>query len=127
MKPGPAPRNDWDSLVWTCTGECKETLPLEDFYRCKTRKNGRVSKCKKCFIVYAEKPVRRKMMVIARSPKATKRTMIIEAVKSEARTREELIYLTRIHEDVLCDLLAEMVFDDGELKLDRISRRFRAA
>ncbi len=121
MKPGPAPRTDWDSPVWTCTGECKETLPLEDFYRCKTRKNGRVSKCKKCFTVYHDKGnVPRKRMVMSMTPKQDKRTRVIEAIKGGAWSQDQIRIATGLSVDEICDILAGL-WDKG--RLDRLMLR----
>ena len=71
----------------TCTG-CKRLLPLEAFYTYKRAKDGRMSRCKECFKMYA---VARR----ARDPEAAREYDRKATAKQRAKNREVMLERTR--------------------------------
>jgi hypothetical protein len=126
MKPGPSVRINWNSPVRVCPSCPSEVgpQPLDAFYRCATRPNGKTSQCKVC-IDKRDRNAYRKACVMS-APK-DRRAKIKWAITQGARTREAIQAVTRIPWDELCDLLAMLRFDDGELTFDRVTREFGVA
>ena len=74
--------------------------------------------------------VRRKPMVkaIKRELKQGKpKVRILRAIENGARTRDEIKEQTGLHWDQLMDLIAELAFDAGQLKIDRQTGRIELA
>ncbi len=126
MKPGPAPYTDWIADIRKCPG-CKRIQLLTNFFVCRSRQNGHVSKCKDCYKLIVRSPVRKSMVIAHAGRPQSLRARIVWAVNKGYVTREAIQRATDIPWDTLMDFVATMTFDDGELKLDRVSRRFRAA
>src|SRR5262249_39308934 len=103
--------------------KCALPRPETEFYADRSRKDGLAVYCMDHMkeVQRLRKRARRKPMVLA--PKAK----IIGAVRRGAETREQLRKTTGIDWDVLCDLLAEMAFDDRTVKINRATRRYSIA
>lgn len=107
---------------------CRKNLPVSEFGIDRHKPDGLNVLCKKSIkttgaLRRQAKRAKRKPMILARSWKQR----IKEAVRRSDGTRESIQELTGIPWDGLCDLLAEMTFDDNELLLDAKAGKFRLA
>lgn len=124
-------KSHWQSETRTCPG-CPENgpQPLENFFVCKARPNGRTSQCKVCVIVVQD--ARRKGKKVERKPchrtriiwkmKLKPRDAVLLAIRRGARTQKEINRMTRLLPDLLTDALAEL-WSENKLDRDALRRR----
>ncbi len=125
MKPGPAPYINWDSNERICP-TCPEVgpQPLDNFFSCVTRKNGKTSQCKVCISKRDRKAYRqlqRKGCVRAKR-KPTRKERVLKAIEGGARFVLDIHQVTQLSESEIYDALARL-WDEN--RLDRQSLRQR--
>jgi len=132
MKTGRPPSRDWTATFQVCTGCPEKGLqPLDNFYRDAYIPNGRMSRCKVC---KRKETIDREVTRIQTARKGNQMSMpiwkwgltgkskVMLAIERGATNQAEIRRVTRLPEDVICDLLADL-YDEG--KLDRRSLKAR--
>lgn len=93
-----------------------QLLPLTDFYRDNSRRDGYAYICKECKSRRASaERLAKKDPEVQRKP--CERVYL--AVRRGSRTREQIGEATKLDEDVISDALAEL-WDIGSVKIERV-------
>jgi hypothetical protein len=128
---------------------CEESLPLSEFGVCRARKDGLNLYCKRCIrqkialsrqALREYKDARRKSTVVltkksqdfknsfpphrmARMRKLAPGDRVREAIRSGARTQKEIVQLTKLPKDEVCDALANLLLWTREIRTQLVKHQ----
>ena len=116
--------------------KCNEDLPLSEFGIDRHNTDALSFYCRICVREKNAESRRRVLLRRGRLPRKTAqiggrprayKDRVQWAIKRNHKTRTAIQRLTDIPLDELCDLLAEMAFDDETIRVNRIKRTFEVA
>ena len=121
---------------------CRNNLPIANFGECKARPDGLNCYCKQCALdkvhVFrqrvramkaAQKEQKKLIEALERKQAVPSLAKVRNAVKAGCATRDEIQATTQLDWDQLGDALAELTFERGVLRIERVGskRKFRLA
>lgn len=123
--------------------KCDKDLPIDSFGVCKSRSDGRNGYCRVCIVATVKafrqrkremkaaiKERQRIMEALERKPSVTSPYVplsalakVRNAVRDGCMTRDEIRARTKLQWDHLCEALAELTFQQGVLRIERVGSK----